>query len=45
MLGRVPHPYTRADAENFLAAARRNARSGRSLNLSVFSDGRLRKYS
>ena len=41
MLGRVPHPYTRADAENFLAAARRNARSGRSLNLSVFSDGQL----
>ncbi|CAN5226543.1 GNAT family N-acetyltransferase [soil metagenome] len=41
MLGRVPHPYTRADAENFLAAVKRNARSGKSLNLSIFRDGRL----
>lgn len=40
-LGRVPHPYTRADGEAFLAAVRRNARSGRTLNLSIFHEGRL----
>jgi RimJ/RimL family protein N-acetyltransferase len=40
-LGRVPHPYTRADGESFVAAVRRNARGGKSLNLSIFHEGRL----
>jgi RimJ/RimL family protein N-acetyltransferase len=41
MLGRVPHPYKRSDADGFLAAVRRNAHSGRALNLSIVREGRL----
>jgi RimJ/RimL family protein N-acetyltransferase len=41
MLGRVPHPYTRTDGESFLAAVKRNADAGKSLNLSIFRNGRL----
>lgn len=41
MLGRVPHPYTRYHAEAYLPGARRSARAGKSLTLSIFRDGRL----
>ena len=41
MLARVPHPYGRADAEEYLALARRNADTGRSLYLVMERDGRL----
>ena len=40
-LGRVPYPYARADAEEFLRAIRRNSSAGRSMQLSIFHDGRL----
>jgi RimJ/RimL family protein N-acetyltransferase len=41
MLARVPHPYTRADGESFIAAVDRQARAGKALNLSIFHAGRL----
>ena len=41
MLGRVPLPYGRSHAEAFLDTVRRNAQSGRSLDLSIVHDGRL----
>ncbi len=37
----MPHPYRRIDAEAFLAWARRNARAGKSLDLSIFRCDRL----
>lgn len=41
MLARVPHPYTRAHAEAFFAAATRNAKAGSSLFLIVERNGRV----
>lgn len=41
MLGRVPHPYGRADAEEYLALARRNAASGQSVYFVMESDGHV----
>jgi len=41
MLGRVPHPYRRADAEAYLPAARAHARAGKTLNLAITTDDRL----
>lgn len=39
MLARVPHPYRRSDAEDFLAAAAEA--NGRDLSLAITVDGRL----
>lgn len=41
MLARVPHPYTRAHAEAFFAAATRNAEAGSGLFLVVERNGRV----
>ena len=41
MLARVPHPYGRLDAENFLRKATRNALAGTSFFLIVEHQGRL----
>ena len=41
MLARVPYPYGRTDAEEYLALARHNADTGRSLYLVMERDGHL----
>lgn len=41
MLSRVPHPYGRPDAKEYLTLARRNADIGRSIYLVMERDGRL----
>jgi RimJ/RimL family protein N-acetyltransferase len=41
MLARVPYPYTRTSAEDFLAKATRNAQAGTSFFMIIEHDGRL----
>jgi RimJ/RimL family protein N-acetyltransferase len=41
MLAVVPHPYRRSDGLAFLTSASKAAKAGRTLNLSIFSDGTL----
>ncbi|MGH9039211.1 MAG: GNAT family N-acetyltransferase, partial [Acidimicrobiia bacterium] len=37
----IPHPYTAADAEEFVAITRRGLTEGRRVNLAITGDGRL----